>query len=251
MIELYGVKKSFDDQIVLRDIGLTIPKGRTTVVVGQSGCGKSVLLRVILRLTSLDDGKIIINGMDTSEYSEHEMMSIRRKVGMLFQGSALFDSMTVWENVAYPLLENGNVPIDEIDKRVLELLDFTEMGDAVDKLPGALSGGMKKRVALARALVANPDFIFYDEPTTGLDPITASKINTLIRNTQEKYGATSVVVTHDMVSALTVGDLFAFLDAGIIAFVGEQNEFLNNDVAQLQKFLKKAAPDKYVEKFAK
>jgi len=130
-------------------------------------------------------------------------------------------------------------------------LDFTEMGDAVDKLPGALSGGMKKRVALARALVANPDFIFYDEPTTGLDPITASKINTLIRNTQEKYGATSVVVTHDMVSALTVGDLFAFLDAGIIAFVGEQNEFLNNDVAQLQKFLKKAAPDKYVEKFAK
>ena len=249
MIELYDVKKSFGDQIVLRDVNLIIPKGKTTVIIGQSGCGKSVLLRVILRLTSLDDGRIIINGKDTSGYSEDEMMPIRRKIGMLFQSSALFDSMTVWENVAYPLLEHTDISLDEIDKRVLDLLDFVDMRDAVDKLPGALSGGMKKRVALARALVANPDFIFYDEPTTGLDPITASRINRLIRSTQERYGATSVVVTHDMVSALTVGDYFAFLDNGVIQFVGSQDEFLRNDVARLREFLKEAAPQKFIEKF--
>ena len=249
MIELYDVKKSFGDQIVLKGVNLIIPKGKTTVIIGQSGCGKSVLLRVILRLTSLDDGRIIINGKDTSGYSEDEMMPIRRKIGMLFQSSALFDSMTVWENVAYPLLEHTDISLDEIDKRVLDLLDFVDMRDAVDKLPGALSGGMKKRVALARALVANPDFIFYDEPTTGLDPITASKINRLIRSTQERYGATSVVVTHDMVSALTVGDYFAFLDNGVIQFVGSQDEFLRNDVARLREFLKEAAPQKFIEKF--
>jgi len=249
MIELYDVKKSFGDQVVLRDVNLIIPKGKTTVIIGQSGCGKSVLLRVILRLTSLDDGRIIINGEDTSGYSEDEMMPIRRKIGMLFQSSALFDSMTVWENVAYPLLEHTDISLDEIDKRVLDLLDFVDMRDAVDKLPGALSGGMKKRVALARALVANPDFIFYDEPTTGLDPITASRINHLIKNTQERYGATSVVVTHDMVSALTVGDYFAFLDNGVIQFVGSQDEFLRNDVARLREFLKEAAPKKFIEKF--
>ena len=249
MIELYDVKKSFGDQVVLKDVNLIIPKGKTTVIIGQSGCGKSVLLRVILRLTSLDDGRIIINGEDTSGYSEDEMMPIRRKIGMLFQSSALFDSMTVWENVAYPLLEHTDISLDEIDKRVLDLLDFVDMRDAVDKLPGALSGGMKKRVALARALVANPNFIFYDEPTTGLDPITASKINHLIKNTQERYGATSVVVTHDMVSALTVGDYFAFLDNGVIQFVGSQDEFLRNDVARLREFLKEAAPKKFIEKF--
>ena len=249
MIELYDVKKSFGDQVVLRDVNLIIPKGKTTVIIGQSGCGKSVLLRVILRLTSLDDGRIIINGEDTSGYSEDEMMPIRRKIGMLFQSSALFDSMTVWENVAYPLLEHTDILLDEIDKRVLDLLDFVDMRDAVDKLPGALSGGMKKRVALARALVANPDFIFYDEPTTGLDPITASRINRLIRSTQERYGATSVVVTHDMVSALAVGDYFAFLDNGVIQFVGSQDEFLRNDVARLREFLKEAAPQKFIEKF--
>ncbi len=249
MIELYDVKKSFGDQIVLKNVNLIIPKGKTTVIIGQSGCGKSVLLRVILRLTSLDDGRIIINGKDTSDYSEDEMMPIRRKIGMLFQSSALFDSMTVWENVAYPLLEHTDISLDEIDKRVLDLLNFVGIKDAVDKLPGALSGGMKKRVALARALVANPDFIFYDEPTTGLDPITASKINRLIRSTQERYGATSVVVTHDMVSALTVGDYFAFLDNGVIQFVGSQDEFLRNDVKRLREFLKEAAPKKFIEKF--
>ncbi len=249
MIELYDVKKSFGDQIVLKGVNLTIPKGKTTVIIGQSGCGKSVLLRVILRLTSLDGGRIIINGKDTSDYSEDEMMPIRRKIGMLFQSSALFDSMTVWENVAYPLLEHTDISLDEIDKRVLDLLNFVGIKDAVDKLPGALSGGMKKRVALARALVANPDFIFYDEPTTGLDPITASRINRLIRSTQERYGATSVVVTHDMVSALAVGDYFAFLDNGVIQFVGSQDEFLRNDVARLREFLKEAAPQKFIEKF--
>ena len=250
MIELYELKKSFYNQDVLNGINLTIPHGRTTVILGQSGCGKSVLLKVILRLLSLDDGKIIIDGEDTTDYSESEMMPIRRRVGMLFQGSALFDSMTVWENVAYPLLEHRLETWDEIDQRVINLLRFVDMEDAITKLPGALSGGMKKRVALARALVTNPDFVFYDEPTTGLDPITASKINQLIISTREKYETTSVVVTHDMVSALTVGDFFAFLNNGTIQFSGEKDEFLHSDVPELIEFLEKAAPKHYVNTFA-
>jgi len=250
MIEIVDVKKSFGEQEVLRGVNLTISKGKTTVVLGRSGCGKSVLLKVILRLLPLDDGKIIIDGEDTSDYSEQEMMPIRRRIGMLFQGSALFDSMTVWENVAYPLLEHGKADdLDEVDRRVMELLEFVGMADAVGKLPGELSGGMKKRVALARALVTNPDFIFYDEPTTGLDPITASRINQLIRRTQKKYHTTSVVVTHDMVSAMTVGDYFAFLHDGKIAFAGTREQLLSSEVPQLREFLAEAAPREYLEKF--
>ncbi len=249
MIEIVGVKKSFGNQRVLRGVNLTIPRGKTTVVLGRSGCGKSVLLKLILRLIPLDEGKILIDGEDTSDYSEQEMMPVRRRIGMLFQGAALFDSMTVWENVAYPLMEYGEVPPPEIERRVESLLEFVGMKGAMHKLPGELSGGMKKRVALARALVANPDFIFYDEPTTGLDPITASKINKLIRQTQEKYHATSVVVTHDMVSALTVGDYFAFLHEGVIAFAGDRDQLLRSDNPDLREFLSEAAPPDILRKF--
>lgn len=249
MIELVGVKKSFDGQEVLRGVDLVFERGKTTVVLGRSGCGKSVLLKVILRLLPLDGGRVIFDGVDTSDYSEREMMPIRRRVGMLFQGAALFDSMTVWENVAYPLLEHTNLPLEEIDRKVMELLEFVELPDAAEKLPGELSGGMKKRVALARALVSNPDFIFYDEPTTGLDPITASKINALIRRTQKLYGATSVVVTHDIVSALTVGDRFAFIHEGKIAFCGDRRELLETDVPELLEFLREAAPQEVLGGF--
>ena len=168
---------------------------------------------------------------------------------MLFQGSALFDSMTVWQNVAYPLVENTKLSFEEIDKRVMALLDFVELPEVVEKLPGALSGGMKKRVALARALVAQPEYIFYDEPTTGLDPITASKINLLIKKTQNEYGTTSMVVTHDMVSALTVGDFFAFMHEGEIAFAGNRDEVMKSNVTELQDFIADAEPEEILKKF--
>ncbi len=249
MIELQNVKKSFDEQEVLSGINLVMPTGKTTVVLGRSGCGKSVMLKIILRLMPFDDGRIIIAGEDTTDYSEHEMMPIRKNVGMLFQGAALFDSMSVWENVAFPLLEHSKLSVTEIDNRVMDLLKFVGMAVASDKLPGELSGGMKKRVALARALITNPDFILYDEPTTGLDPVTAAKINYLISDTRGHYGTTSVVVTHDIVSALTVGDFFAFMHDGIIAFAGDKNEVLNTDVAELRDFIDEAAPEHYVKHF--
>ena len=251
MIKLEGVRKSFDGQSVLRGIELDMPAGKTTVVLGRSGCGKSVLLKVILRLMQMDAGKIEIGGVDTSNFSEQEMMPIRRKVGMLFQGAALFDSLKVWQNIAYPLTEAHKLSMKEIDERVMELLEFVELPDAADKLPGELSGGMKKRVALARALVAHPEYIFYDEPTTGLDPITASRINELIRRTQKRYGTTSVVVTHDMVSAFIIGDVFAFMNKGIIEFTGNRETLLNPGVPELTKFMGDAAPKDVLRQFLK
>lgn len=250
MIELIDVRKSFYSQEVLAGINLVIPSGSTTLILGRSGCGKSVLLKVILRLLSLDHGRIIINDIDTTDFSESEMMPIRRKIGMLFQGSALFDSMTVWANVAFPLVENTKLPYDEINRRVMELLEFVELPDVATKLPGELSGGMKKRVALARALVARPNYIFYDEPTTGLDPITAGKINSLIRRTQQTFGTTSIVVTHDMVSALMVGDFFAFMHDGKIAFSGGKEKLLNSQNGALIEFLAEAAPEEIVEQLS-
>ncbi len=252
MIELIDVYKSFEGQPVLKGLSLTIPKGRTTVILGQSGCGKSVTLKIILRLLDLDAGKVIIEGADTSDYSEREMNHVRMRFGMLFQGAALFDSMPVWDNVAYPLLEHyKKMPIDEIDKRVTELLNFVDMPNTAHKLPAELSGGMKKRVSLARSLVTNPDFIFYDEPTTGLDPVTAARINKLIIDTKTHYGATSVVVTHDMVSAFTVGDFFAFVHDGKVVFTGEKKDVLETKVPELRAFLNEAAPKNYIEQFTK
>lgn len=247
MIELIDLRKGFNGQEVLKGVNLLVEKGKTTVVLGRSGCGKSVLLKLILRLLEPDDGRIIINGIDTTEFTDSELAPIRRKIGMLFQGSALFDSMTVWENVAYPLLENSKISFEEINERVRELLEFVELPNSAEKLPGELSGGMKKRVALARALVAKPEFIFYDEPTTGLDPTTASKINALIRRTQEKYGTTSVVVTHDLVSAFSVGDEFVFLNEGIVAFKGDLHSLLSSNITALNEFLKDAAPKNFLE----
>lgn len=249
MIELIDVKKSFGEQDVLNGINLTIPTAMTTVILGPSGCGKSVLLKVIMRLMEFDDGQIIVEGVDTTDFTESEMMPLRRRIGMLFQGAALFDSMSVWDNVAFQLIEEKKLALDEIDNRVIELLKFVGMAKAADKLPGELSGGMKKRVALARALVTNPDFIFYDEPTTGLDPLRAAKINYLIRDTQEHYGTTSLVVTHDMVCALTVGDFFAYIHDGKIAFAGKKEELLNTIVIELKEFLKEAAPEHYLKEF--
>ncbi|MGB9562007.1 MAG: ABC transporter ATP-binding protein, partial [bacterium] len=209
-------------------------------ILGRSGCGKSVLLKLILRLIVPDEGRIIIDGVDTTGFTDFEMNKIRKRIGILFQGSALFDSFTVEENVAYPLIEHSKIMADEIRRRVAEVLSFVELDGTEKLMPSELSGGMKKRVALARAIITNPDYIFFDEPTTGLDPITARKIDELIVRTSKEFGTTIVVVTHDLVSAFAVGSRFAFIHDGKITFSGSRDELLKSDRVEVQEFLRQS-----------
>lgn len=240
MIELYDIHKSFNGLEVLNSLTLAIQSGETMLILGRSGCGKSVLLKIILRLIAQDTGRIIIDGENTTDYSEDQMLHVRKKIGMLFQGAALFDSMTVAQNLAYPLIEHTECPFSEISTRVDEILHFVEMDGTQFKLPSELSGGMKKRVALARAMIMKPKYIFYDEPTTGLDPITANTINDLIIRTQEEYNVTSIIVTHDLASAFRVGNRFSFIHEGKILCTGTKNEIINNELKPIQNFLRDA-----------
>ena len=229
MIEIKELTKSFNRNDVLRGLNVVFEQGQTTVVLGRSGCGKSVLLKLILRLLPIDSGRIIINGIDTTDFSEGQMMPVRRKMGMLFQGSALFDSMNVYENVAYTLREHTQMSEPEIRERVKERLGFVEMEGTEQLMPSELSGGMQKRIALARALANNPDYIFFDEPTTGLDPITAHTINELIVRVREHYKSTLVVVTHDLESAAIVAQKIVLMRDGNIVFEGTYDSFLKSD----------------------
>lgn len=241
MIELRDIRKTFDDLVVLDGMNLKIHDGDTLVVMGKSGCGKSVTLKLILRLIFPEQGEIFIDGKEILEISENRMMEIRRKIGMLFQGGALFDSMTVWQNLAFQMLEHTDIPVPVIDQKISEILRFVNMDGSQGKFPNELSGGMQKRVALARALITTPEYVFFDEPTTGLDPVTSRTINDLIIRTREEFGVTSVVVTHDIVSAVTVGTKFAFLDGGKITFYGEREDLRTTDNPALQEFIKDAS----------
>ncbi len=225
MIRLKNIHKRFGSLEVLKGVNLAIGEGQTVVILGKSGCGKSVLLKLILRLISADSGTIVIDDQDTTGFSEEAMVPVRKKMGMLFQSAALFDSVNVKENVAYMLREHSAMTEREIDERVEEVLSFVQLSGVQNKMPSDLSGGMKKRVALARALAFRPRYLLYDEPTTGLDPMTAKAINELIRNTQETLDVTSIVVTHDLISAFYVGDRFALIRDGIAAFDGTPAEF--------------------------
>lgn len=225
MIQLRDIHKTFEENYVLRGVDLEIGEGQTMVILGKSGCGKSVLLKLILRLMNKDEGRIIIDDEDTTDFSEERMVPVRKKMGMLFQSAALFDSLTVAENVAYMLNEHTNMSSREIADRVAEVLSFVDLPGTQNLMPSELSGGMRKRVALARALAYKPRYLLYDEPTTGLDPLTSKTINELIRNTQEKLDVTSIVVTHDLISAFYVGDRFALVRDGKVSFNGTPNEF--------------------------
>lgn len=225
MIQLSGIQKQFGDNLVLKGVDLEIGEGQTMVILGKSGCGKSVLLKLILRLLDKDAGQIIIDEEDTTRFSEERMVPVRKKMGMLFQSAALFDSFTVEENIAYMLREHTRMSNREIAERVEEVLSFVQLSGAQKIMPADLSGGMKKRVALARALAYKPRYLLYDEPTTGLDPMTAKTINELIRNTQHSLDVTSVVVTHDLISAFFVGDRLALIRDGVVAFSGTPAEF--------------------------
>jgi phospholipid/cholesterol/gamma-HCH transport system ATP-binding protein len=233
------VRKSFGRKEVLKGVNLEIHRGETVVILGGSGSGKSVLIRHTIGLHRPDAGEVWVDGTEISGFSEDELMPVRKQIGMLFQGGALFDSMDVFENVAYALREHTDMAEDAIEERVRSVLGLVELGEDVEPLvPSDLSGGMRKRVALARAIALSPRGILYDEPTTGLDPITADAINSLIRNLQSALGVTSVVVTHDIQSAFKVGDRIAFLYDGQMDFVGDVEEAKRTENPRLREFLR-------------
>jgi phospholipid/cholesterol/gamma-HCH transport system ATP-binding protein len=224
MIEIHELHKRFGPHQVLAGVDLTIRTGECIVILGRSGSGKSVLLKHIIGLMKPDRGRIVADGREVNRLSYDELAELRKRFGMLFQGAALFDSMTVGENVGLALAEHTNLSPEEIARSVQEKLALVHLFGVEDKKPADLSGGMRKRVGLARAIVMDPDYILYDEPTTGLDPVTAQQINMLIRELQEKLNVTSIVVTHDLQSAYYVGDRLCLLHEGKIRFDGTPEE---------------------------
>jgi phospholipid/cholesterol/gamma-HCH transport system ATP-binding protein len=240
MIEINGLHKSFGSNKVLRGVDLNIETGETIVIIGRSGCGKSVLIKHIVGLLLPDSGTVTVEGQLVNELSSKDLYRLRKKFGFLFQGAALFDSMTVEENVSLALVEdsNGLNPAD-IKKSVAEKLELVGLPGTENLKPAELSGGMKKRVGLARALITNPDYILYDEPTTGLDPIMSDSIDKLIKELTDKLNVTSIVVTHDMYSVKNVADKVAMMNEGIIHFIGSMEELISSEDEIIQKFIKR------------
>jgi len=237
MIQLRGLRKKLGGKQVLNGVDLEIPTGCSMVVLGRSGTGKSVLLKHIIGLMRPDAGSIEVDGEDITQMNENELNHVRQRFGMLFQGAALFDSLSVGENIALPLREHTKLSEPEIMKRVAERLDWVGLEGVEDMKPASLSGGMKKRVGLARAIAMDPAYILYDEPTTGLDPIMSDVVNRLIRSLQSRLGVTSVVVTHDLRSAWHVGDRLALLHEGRVHFTGTPEEAHRADDAFVQQFI--------------
>lgn len=240
MIEIINLYKSFGSNNVLQGVNLDIDTGETLVIIGRSGCGKSVLIKHIVGLLYPEDGYVKVGGQRVHEMSMDELYELRTKFGFLFQGSALFDSMTVEENISLPLVESKiKFSIAEIENKVAEKLEMVGMSGAQQLKPAELSGGMKKRVALARALITDPDYIFYDEPTTGLDPIMSDSIDDLIKELTEKLNSTSIVVTHDMYSVKNVADRVAMMHEGKIYFTGTPSELLSSDDRTIKEFIQR------------
>jgi len=237
MIAVHQLHKTLGQQEVLRGIDLQVVPGETCVIMGRSGCGKSVLLKHFIGLLQPTSGQVLIDGEDIAGLPERKLGAVRKKVGMLFQSGALFDSMTVEENIAFPLYEVGLRDAKVVEERVHEALDMVDLLGAEKKMPESLSGGMRKRVGLARTIVARPACILYDEPTTGLDPITSDSINHLIRRLQRRLRVTSVVVTHDMHTAFHTADRVAFLHEGSIYFIGTVDELRASPDSVVQDFI--------------
>jgi len=237
-IEFQNLYKSYGPKAVLRGASLEIFRGEVMVILGGSGSGKSVTLRHMLGLERPDSGRVLIDGEDITDLTEEELYPVRKKFGMLFQSGGLFDSMNVFENVAFPLREHTAVEGDELNDVIREKLELVNLRGTEELMPVDLSGGMKKRVGLARSIVLNPQAILYDEPTTGLDPVTAHKINELITSLQSRLSVTSVVVTHDIQSAFSVGDRIAFLNKGVFEWVGSMDDARNSDHPLLKEFLR-------------
>jgi phospholipid/cholesterol/gamma-HCH transport system ATP-binding protein len=243
IIELKDLCKSFGKLVVLGGINLTIEKGETLAIIGASGTGKSVLLKHIIGLMAPDRGQVFVDGREINELPDEELVAVRRRIGMLFQSAALFDSMTVAENVGLGLKESRKYKPEQIRRIVQEKLDMVDLSDAGDKLPSELSGGMRKRVGLARAIANDPEVLLYDEPTTGLDPITAEMINELIARLNERLSVTSLAVTHDMKSAFYIADRIVMLHKGRVHFDGTPEELKKVDDGYVRQFMDSAAYD--------
>jgi phospholipid/cholesterol/gamma-HCH transport system ATP-binding protein len=262
MIEFQRVYKSFEDEDVLKDVSFTIRRGETKIILGESGSGKSTILKLILGLIRPDSGRILVEGRDITALAESDLVSIRRSIGMVFQEGALFDSLSVEENVGYRLAEEGQLGESEIHREVVQLLGFVGLEEAIDKMPAELSGGMKRRVGIARALVGTPKVVLYDEPTAGLDPITKRTIVELMIKLRDIEGVTSVFVTHDLHAASIIateyassendgqvsfksgGDSlclvninFIMLQNGFICFEGSYQELMKSGLPYIRKFI--------------
>lgn len=238
VVSVRDVSLAFDEP-VLEKISFRVNKGETIVIVGESGTGKSTILKLLLRLLVPDSGKVYIEGEEITELSFDEALEVRQKMGMVFQGAALFDSMTVFENVAYPLREHTDLSEEDIEKRVKEKLEFVDLeaDKVVDQLPADLSGGMKKRVGIARGMANNAKIMLYDEPTSGLDPLTTATITHLILKLQRELGVTSVVVSHDIRSSFKMATKIALLHENKIPFFGTPEEMSGSDDEYVKKFL--------------
>jgi phospholipid/cholesterol/gamma-HCH transport system ATP-binding protein len=237
LFQVRGLTKGYGQRTVLEGIDFDILRGECLAILGRSGCGKSVTLRQLNGLERPEGGSVVFDGLDLVQLDERELVPIRRRIAMLFQSGALFDSMTVFENVAFPLREHTDHPEAEIAEQVRHKLELVRLKDIETKMPSDLSGGMKKRVALARSLALDPEVLLFDEPTTGLDPITSATIGHLIRTIHDQIGVTQVVVTHDLALVRRVADRLAFLSGGRLRFVGTWDEAGRSTDRELADFL--------------
>ncbi|MBB5038473.1 ABC transporter ATP-binding protein [Prosthecobacter dejongeii] len=236
-IRITGLKKSFGEQKTLQGVDLTIHHGETLVLIGPSGEGKSVLLKHIIGLLHPDEGRVELDGVDLCSLNERQLVKFRRRMGYLFQNAALFDSLTVAQNVAFPLKEAGVTNQADIDQQVHEALELVELAEHKDKMPINLSGGMRKRVGIARAIICRPECVLYDEPTAGLDPIVTDVIDQMIIRLQKRFRVTSIVITHDMGSVFKIADRVAMLKNGVVSFLGTRDELRTSTNPDIQNFI--------------
>lgn len=247
MIEVSQIRKSFGEQVVLKSISFTVEAGESVAIIGRSGTGKSVLIKHLVGLLSPDAGAVRVEGQDLVGMTERELLDVRQKFGMLFQGAALFDSMNVHDNIAFPLRRSGVSEPDEINRRVDEVLGLVELPGVGGKMPAELSGGMQKRVGLARAIVHRPQIILYDEPTTGLDPVVADSIDQLMMRVRDQYSVTSIVITHDMRCARRMGQRIIYLQEGQVYLDAPAEEVFNSEDPQVGRFIRGEADLKEVD----
>ncbi|MCP4677321.1 MAG: ATP-binding cassette domain-containing protein [Deltaproteobacteria bacterium] len=236
-IRIRDLHKSWPNNHVLRGVDLDIMRGKKNIIIGGSGAGKTVLMRQIVVLDRADKGSILLDGLEITNLGEVKLADVRRRFGMVFQGSALFDSMSVFDNVAFPLREQKGIARKEIRERVMNKLEALNVADAANRYPGDISGGMKKRVGVARALVVEPEILIYDEPTAGLDPIAARNVDRLLLEMDEKFGVTSIVITHDMATCIDVGDSVSMLHAGKIRVTCIPRELAESDDPVVRAFV--------------
>jgi phospholipid/cholesterol/gamma-HCH transport system ATP-binding protein len=237
MIEVREVHKSFGSHKVLESVSFRIDKGESVVIIGRSGGGKSVLLKIIIGLLQPDHGQVLIEGEHIVGMNERNLLRVRKKFGMLFQGAALFDSLTVAENVAFAYRRDGSMPESEVRHRVEDVLEMVDLPGTEGKMPAELSGGMRKRVGLARAIIYRPEIVLYDEPTTGLDPIVSDSIDNLILRVRDRLRSTTVVVTHDMRSARRLGQRILMLHEGRLYATGTAEEIFNSQDPVVRRFI--------------